>query len=212
LADGLKFMDHSENHPTALAARLEALLFVYGEAMKIKKIESILGVAEADIRSGLEALRDELMTAGRGLMLLSQEDAVQLVTKPDFSGFLEEIVKSEFSEALTPAALETLAIACYTAPATRAEIDYIRGVNSSFILRSLTIRGLLDRNTDSNRGNAYVYSPSFELLKYLGIGRAEDLPEYADFRRLTQKFSEAVSPVTEKGRPATGAAAEEKHE
>jgi segregation and condensation protein B len=158
----------------------------------------VLNISDSEVKTGLEALRDELMAGGRGLMLLSSEDAVQLVTKPDFAGFLEEIVKSEISEALTPAALETLSIVSYTAPTTRAEIDYIRGVNSSFILRSLSIRGLVDRTTDPNRGNAYTYTPSFELLKYLGTARTEDLPEYDNFRKLVQKFNEEVTPKDEK--------------
>jgi len=173
-----------------LAARLEALLFIYGDPVTIKKIASVLDLDETAVQEGLQILREHLRDTARGLMILEKENRVQLVTKPDFAKFLEDIVKDEFTESLTPAALETLSIISYTAPITRAEIDYIRGVNSSFILRSLTLRGLVERSLDKKHGHAYTYRPSFELLKHLGIRAAEELPDFDKFQDLMKQFNE----------------------
>jgi segregation and condensation protein B len=87
-------------------------------------------------------------------------------------------------EDLSPASLETLAIVAYKGPINRIEIDNIRGVNSSFILRSLLIRGLIDRQIDAHRANAYSYKPSFDLIRKLGIDSLEQLPDYEKFKTL----------------------------
>jgi len=101
---------------------------------------------------------------------------------------MEEFIKDEFREDLTPASLETLSLISYLGPVSRAQIDYYRGVNSSFILRSLLMRGLVERYNDPQRANVYLYQASFDLLKYLGISRVEDLPEYEKFRTMNNKL------------------------
>ena len=104
------------------------------------------------------------------------------------SKLLEEITKQEFTEALTPASLETLSIVMYSGPISRADIEYIRGVNSSFTLRALLMRGLAERETDPKRGNAYLYKASFELLRHLGLSKNEDLPDYPKYKDLVLHF------------------------
>ncbi len=168
-----------------LSAKIEALLFIYGEPMDVKRIAGILGVKAEEVKTAAEQLRTQL--AGRGLALMENDGKYQLVTGPDHSTLLETVMKSELSENLTPAALETLSIVAYSGPISRAEIDYVRGVNSSFILRALSLRGLVEREVDPKRASAYVYKPSFDLLRHLGVSRPEDLPEYEKFRALAMK-------------------------
>lgn len=172
---------------TNLEAAIEALLFIYGEPMSVKKIADLLNIPSQQAQSAITSLGESLKSEQRGLTLVKQRETFQLVTKPEFSKLLEQIMKSELRETLTPAALETLSIVSYGAPMTRAEIDYIRGVNSSFILRSLSIRGLVDRELDEKRANAYIYRPSLDFLKNLGIAKAEDLPEFQKFAELAKK-------------------------
>ena len=74
----------------------------------------------------------------------------------------------------------------YKNGANRAEIDYIRGVNSSFTLRSLLVRGLVERITDPRDLRRYFYRPSFELLSFLGVKSVEELPEYAEVHKDTE--------------------------
>lgn len=178
-----------------LAAQIEALLFIYGEPIEIKRIKSILSgteekVSEAEIKEALLNLENIYKDDARGINLIFLEERVGLATKPSFGRLLEDLVKAELTEELTPAALETLSIVAYTGPTGRSTIDYVRGVNSTFILRMLLLRGLIERKPDPERQNAYLYGPSFELLKYLGVARPEDLPDYSRFRDMVRKLSE----------------------
>lgn len=178
-----------------LISALQALLFIYGEPMEIKKAASTLEVKPADIEAAAKTLAQQMIDAKSGLALVFYDSKIQLTTRPEFASLLEKIVKSELNEALTPAGLETLSIVAYSAPVSRAEIDYIRGVNSTFILRNLLLRGLIDRENDPKRANAYVYKPSFDFLKHIGVSRVEDLPEFEKFSKLTQQLKPAANPA-----------------
>lgn len=167
-----------------ISAKLEALLFIYGEVMEFKKVAKTLKISEEEAKDAAKSLEKELAADSRGLFLVLDREKIQLVTKPDFSGILETVVKEELHENLTPAALETLSIIAYAGPMTRAELEYIRGVNSSFSLRNILIRGLVERFPDPKRTNVYLYKPSFDLFKHLGVSKAEDLPEYEKFQQL----------------------------
>ncbi len=169
-------------------AELEALLFVHGEPLAFAKIAKLLGTDDSGARGLVAEYEKRLIGADRGLGIVSSDDRVQLTTKPVFSRILESFVKAELSEDLSPASLETLAIVGYFGPISRARIDYQRGVNSQFILRSLLLRGLVERSPDPHRPNAYLYSPSFETLKYLGVQKQSDLPDHAKFRSLLERF------------------------
>ena len=178
--------------------KIEALLFIYGEPIEVKKLAKILDLKEDEAKAGLVALEEELKSEKRGLMLFWDKNKVQLVTKPDFAKLLEDITKQEFTEELTPAALETLSIVAYAGPITRADIEYIRGVNSSFTLRALLMRGLVEREIDPKRANAYIYSASFDLLRHLGLSKNESLPEYQKYRDLVSHLHEEIQKKYEK--------------
>jgi len=176
---------------------LEALLFLYGEPMSYKKIAKTLGISESEVEAAINAFSSELATEHRGLLLVIDQSKVQLVTKPEFGKLLEDIIKEEVNETLTSAALETLAIIAYSGPISRAEIEYIRGVNSTFMLRNLLIRGLVERQPDPKRSNVYLYRASLELLKFIGISKTEDLPEYQKFNEITKKLWQQPQPTNE---------------
>jgi len=167
-----------------LLASIEAILFVYGEPISVERIAKILKTEDQAVKSALDVLAKNFENENRGLKLIFSKDKVQLATKSELSRLLENFIKEEFKESLTPAALETLSLIAYLAPISRSQIDYYRGVNSSFIVRSLLIRGLIERSADSKKGNVYLYEPSFDLLKYLGISKKEDLPEYEKFKTI----------------------------
>lgn len=178
-----------------LEAAIEALLFIYGEPISSKKIAQLLGVSEQEADEAVSMLERSLQTGGRGLTLMRHHNQIQLATKAAFSPLVEQVMKAELRESLTPAALETLSIIAYGAPMRRSELDFIRGVNSSFILRSLLIRGLIEREVDPRHGNSFVYNPSLDLLKYLGVSRVEDLPEYSKFAELAKKVKPIHQPI-----------------
>lgn len=91
---------------------------------------------------------------------------------------LEQIKKEELNKDLSKASLETLSIILYKNGAPRSLIDYIRGVNSNFILRALSIRGLVEKVNDPKDNRRYIYKPTFELLSYMGVTSIEELPDY----------------------------------
>jgi segregation and condensation protein B len=177
----------------SLDAKLEAILFIYGEPLSLQTAAKILQVSLEEIRAARAVLEKRLLGSGSGLTLLTHGENMQLVTKPAFAQFTEAILKSELQEELTPAALETLSIIAYAGLVSRSIIDYIRGVNSSFILRSLLIRGLIERSLDPGHGNAYRYAPSFELLRHFGLSRFEELPDFSRLNGLLQKLTPGSS-------------------
>ncbi len=173
---------------SAGADALEAALFAFGEPMTHKKLCEALGVEHPALLAIAGDLKQKLAARGSGLALSEINDRLALITIPAHGEMLRAILKKEFSEDLTPAALETLAIVAYASPIPRAEIEYIRGVNSSFTIRNLLIRGLLEREPDPKHASSYRYRLSFDCLKHLGLGKIEDLPDYNKFRTLTDEF------------------------
>lgn len=170
-------------------AELEVLLFHYGGPLPIKKIAKLIDVKEAECRELIEKLFLSLKENPlSGLMLLRDNDSAQLISKPEFASINEKLTKEEFREELTPAALETLTLIAYLGPTPRMTIDYIRGVNSSFTLRALLMRGLIDRKESVKRKNIYEYRVSFDFLKHMGLESAQELPEYEKYKDVLSKF------------------------
>lgn len=167
-------------------AALEALLFLHGESLSIQKIAAYLHMDEADVRVLCEAYTRASAVEDRGCMLIQKGDAYQLVTKPAFGSLLEEFAKQDLKEDLTPAAIETLSLVAYFGPLTRAHIDFVRGVNSSFTLRNLLMRGLIERK--ATKGNTYAYEVTFDFLKHMGISKQDDLPGFSEHLQLRDKL------------------------
>lgn len=159
-----------------LNSKIEALLFFKGEAMSIKELAKLLDVDAKIIEKELDELKENLLD--RGIRLTRNEDEVQLTTSREMSNLIEQVRKDELSKDLGKAGAETLAIVLYKGPITRVEIDYIRGVNSTFILRNLLIRGLVKKNSNPKDSRSFLYKPTFELLSFLGITCIEELPEF----------------------------------
>ncbi len=174
-----------------LDAQIEAILFFKAEPVKTSWLAEILSVSENEIHEGLFLLQERL---GRsGLVLLLKDDEVTLGTVPEMSAVIEKMVKEDLSRDLGKAALETLTVVLYKGPVSRGEIDYIRGVNSNFILRSLQTRGLVERIPAPNNERSFLYRPTFDLLTHLGITHIEALPEYGEFRTRVEESIEQFS-------------------
>lgn len=188
---------------------LEALLFLYGEPLSLKKVAGLLKVSAEEAEKAVADLRERLTTRPGALALFEHEDSVQLVTKGEHAPLLQELLKSELHEALTPASLETLSLIVYAGPISRAEIDYVRGVNSSYTVRALALRGLIDRDTDPERGNSFIYRASSELIRHLGVQRISELPDYERLRSVARSIkpeqpkSEQTEEKTTEEQPAS---------
>lgn len=178
-------------------AQLETLLFQYGEPIATKKAAALLDISLEECVALIDAYAQMLAHEDRGLALFRNGSEVQLTTKPEYRNVLEKIIHDEFKEELTPAAVETISIIAYLGPIPRATVDYVRGVNSSFIIRNLLMRGLIERNQDEHRKHAYEYRVTFDFLKHLGISHASELPEYEKFKDILSQYE---SPIEEEKR------------
>lgn len=170
--------DREGSQRPSISNGIEAILFWKGEPISRRKLAEIFKVEETEINNGLEKLKENLKE--RGIVLLEKENEIMLSTAPEMSDIIENLRKEELNKELSKASLETLSIVLYKSGASRAEIDYIRGVNSSFTLRALSVRGLVERMVDSKDNRRYIYKPSFELLSYMGIKSVEELPDYGE--------------------------------
>jgi segregation and condensation protein B len=161
-----------------LRSAVESILFISGEPVSVTKIAKVTENSVEEIESVVDALQIEYATAERGITIIRKEQEVQMATNSDNAGIVDQLVKSEIQENLSKAGLEVLAIIAYRGPITRVEVEAVRGVNCSFTVRSLMMRGLLERieNPKDNRG--YLYKISFDFLKKLGIDSIEKLPDY----------------------------------
>lgn len=171
-----------------LDVKIESLLFWKAEPIAISKIAKIFGATEEDVQKALILLEEHMK--GRGVIVMRKDDEVSLRTAPASSDFIETLTKEELVRDLGKAGLETLSIVLYQGPISRREIDYIRGVNSNFILRNLLIRGLVEKVDNPKDLRSFLYKPTFELLSYLGISKVEDLPEYSSVKDEIETFSE----------------------
>jgi len=187
----------SEPEKNNLAA-FEALLFVHGEPLTYNKIASVLGIEKEAIDALVNDLKTQLEQENRGLQVISDREKIQLATKPEFNPILEVFVKEEISEDLSAASLEALSIIAYLGPISRAKLEYLRGVNSIVILRSLMIRGLIERFADPEHPATFLYRPTFDLMKHLGIKEREGLPNYEKFQELLKVF-EVQQPAPSEG-------------
>lgn len=161
-----------------LKSIIESLLFISGEPVKISKMARIIDVPKAEVENALMILRGEYESQEKGMAIIRKGDEVQMATNPENAGFIEQLIKGELQESLSSAALEVLSIAAYRGPITRANIEAVRGVNSSFTLRNLLLRGLLTREINPKDARSYIYEISFDFLKHLGIDDIKKLPEY----------------------------------
>lgn len=170
-------------------AKIESLLFFKTEPVSVKDLAKMLNVSEDEILSGINLLEEKL--SGRGICLLKKDDSVMLGTAPEMSAVVEDLIKEELNRDLGKAGLETLAIVLYRGPILKSEIDYIRGVNSGFILRNLLVRGLVEKEQNKT-GRGFVYKPTFDLMQHLGVAEIQKLP---DFEEINNALTSGIKQV-----------------
>lgn len=173
-----------------LEQKIEAILFWRAEPITKKELGKILSVTEPDLDTALSNLETTL--ANRGIVLQRKDDEVTLVTSTVAASLIETLTREELSRDLGKAGLETLTIILYRGPITRRGIDYIRGVNSTFIIRNLLIRGLVEKIQNPNDLRGFLYRATFELLSHLGIKAVTELPEYQTIQEEIKAFEQTV--------------------
>ena len=161
-----------------LISVLESILFVSGEQVKKTKLLKILEVKKEELDEAIRILGEKYLAPQSGLSLIEKGEEIQLVSRPENADVIEILVKAELQDSLSNAAMEVASIIAYRGPISKTEIEAIRGVNCAYTLRSLLLRGLIERNDNPNDTRGYVYVISFDFLKKLGVENVKKLPEY----------------------------------
>lgn len=172
---------------------IESMLFISGEPMSFKKLSKYTSIEIADLENAAIDLAKKYNEEARGLRILIKDKEVQMVTAGENSKYVEGYMKADIEGELSRAALEVLSVVAYRGPIPRSKIEEIRGVNCSFTLRHLLIRGLIERMDNPSDARTYLYRISFDFLKKLGVEKAEDLPRFEELRNkkiLEERFVE----------------------
>ena len=155
---------------------IEAILFTAGKAVGLVKLAKLVGISKQEAEDAVAALDAQYKAQKRGLAIIRNEKEVELVSSPDTAETVSAFLKDETTGELTRPSLETLTIIAYRGPVAKSEIELIRGVNCSLILRNLRMRGLIEE--ELNDSGIEIYSVSLNFLKFLGISSVKELPEF----------------------------------
>lgn len=157
---------------------LEGILFVVGEeGITLKKICEILDISLEEAKNLLKELKSTYESEDRGIRISYLGDAFKLTTKQEHKEYYKKLVENPENNLLSPAALEVLAIVAYNQPITRVEIDEMRGVASSHMIRRLVAKGLLKEAGKSTMpGRPNLYKTTSDFLDYFGLATIDDLP------------------------------------
>ena len=164
-----------------LQEKIEAILFAAGDTVRIDRISLILGVDPSDIIEASEKLSEMYEAGNRGIRIVRIGDKLQMVSNPDFASDIIKVLEHRKPPRLSAPALETLSIVAYYQPVTRAYIDQIRGVDSSYTVSVLMDKGLIDKQGYLNvPGRPALYGTTDLFLRTMGITNLDELPELPD--------------------------------
>lgn len=179
-----------------LKAILEAVLFVSPEPVPVARLMSIVGtVSRAEVVQALEILTHDLDQEGRGIQLVQVAGGYRLVTKQEYGPWLKRMDKAKAAQKLSRSALESLAIIAYKQPLVRAEIEEIRGVETSGVLRTLCERKLVRIvGRKDVPGRPIMYGTTKFFLEHFGLQDLSQLPPLREFKELGES-EQALLPI-----------------
>src|SRR5262245_37946868 len=178
-------------------AVLEAVLFVSGEPIPIARLATVIAVSKAEIEQALNLLSQQLAQDCRGIQLVKLAGGYRLVTKPDYAPWLKPLDKAKAAQKLSRSALESLAIIAYKQPLVRSEIEEIRGVETSGVLRTLCERKLVRIvGRKDVPGRPIMYGTTKFFLEHFGLQDLSQLPPLREFKELGAS-EQALLPIEE---------------
>jgi len=181
-------------------AVLEGLLFVVGEdGLTIDQIKEVLEIDEESVKSLLMELKKDYEDESRGLRIDFLGDRFKLTTKFEHKQYYQKLIENPETNFLSQAALETLAIIAYNEPITRVQVDAIRGVGSTSIIRKLVAKGFIKEGGRSDiPGRPILYETTNEFLDYFGLSTIDDLPNIEDIIKTSEEDDEDSDLYTSK--------------
>src|SRR5580693_9331948 len=180
-----------------LRASLEAILLVADEPVPTVVLAQVLEHPRNEVTAALAELAEEYTAAGRGFDLREIAGGWRFYTREDCAALVERFVTDGQEVRLTQAVLETLAVVAYRQPVSRARVSAVRGVNCDGVMRTLTLRGLVEEAGTDPETTAILYRTTSYFLERLGLASLEDLPDLAPF--LPDQIEEAGDSRDEQG-------------
>ncbi len=164
-----------------LDSALEAILFASGEPVSADRISAVLGAEPDAVLDSAQRLADEYSFSRRGIRIVRTDRNLQMCSAPEFSGEISRVLEQRKPPRLSQPSLEVLAIVAYFQPVTRAYIDNIRGVDSSYTVSQLAERGLIEACGRLDvPGRPTIYKTGDLFLRTMGITSLEELPVLPD--------------------------------
>lgn len=164
-----------------ISAALEAILFAAGESVPLARLSLVLAVEETELRRIAAELAERYEREQRGIRILRLGDKLQMCSAPDYAPFVIKTLEQRKPPMLSQSALETLAIVAYFQPVTRAYIDRVRGVDSSYTVGALTERGLIEIcGRLEAPGRPALFRTTDVFLRTMGISELDQLPPLPD--------------------------------
>ncbi len=178
-----------------LKSQLESLLFVSIKSLSVKELAALTGVKVKEAEDALLELARDYQDNGRGLALIQNKEQYQITSAGDNAALVKEFLKNETSGELSQPSLEALTIIAYRGPISKLELEKIRGINCSLIIRNLLMRGLIEEKFEKTKNENY-YNVSLDFVRFLGISSVVDLPDYEKLNR-SEELSAALEEKAE---------------
>lgn len=160
---------------------IEAILFAAGDSVPVARLSLILGVSEEDVSAAAAELQEQYISQQRGMRILRLEDKLQMCSAPEFAPYISKVLEQRKPPALSQPALETLAVVAYFQPVTRAYIEQVRGVDSSYTVGMLCERGLIEECGRLDvPGRPVLFRTTDIFLRTMGICSISELPPLPD--------------------------------
>ncbi len=164
-----------------LSAAIEAILFASGESVPVSRLSLMLGVDDGEVETAAAALSEKYETEGRGIRILRLDDKLQMCSAPEYAPYIVKTLEQRKPPMLSQSALEALAIIAYFQPVTRAYIDQVRGVDSSYTVGVLQQRGLIEPCGKLDvPGRPVLFKTTDAFLRTMGISELSQLPPLPD--------------------------------
>ena len=163
-----------------VTAAIEAILYAAGHPVEYAKLSEVLGLSPKDVKNMVEAMSAEYNSekSGRGILLLTYPDSCQFATKEEFLPYIREALGIKRGGNLSNSTMEALAVVAYNQPVTRAYVDAVRGVDSSYAMTSLIDKGLIESLSRLDApGRPMLYTTTDKFLRVFGLSSLEDLPQ-----------------------------------
>ena len=178
-----------------IESAIEAILYAAGYPVKYSKLSEVLGLDVKDVKAMVEHMATQYNKEDsiRGINLLIFEETCQFCTKEQYAPYIREALGIKRGGNLSASSLEVLAVVAYNQPVTRAYVDTVRGVDSSYAMNSLIDKGLIESSGRLDApGRPMIYSTTEKFLRVFGINSLEDLPKTESLEELAKNEAEGI--------------------